>query len=127
MSLAERIVATLAGLIGAAGVVLAAAGAHAAPGRSLDQAALIAMVHAPAILAVLAASRTGLLRPFPALLAASAFAAGVLLFSGDLTRRAFASRPLFPMAAPTGGFVLIGAWLLVAGAAASARRNGSSS
>ncbi len=127
MSAAERALAVLAGLIGAAGVLLAAAGAHMAPGRSLDQAALIALVHAPAVLAAAAAVRTGLLRPLPGLLAAGGFAAGVLLFSGDLAMRAFASRPLFPMAAPTGGFVLIGAWILAALAAATAKRNGPAS
>lgn len=127
MSVVERVVAVLAGLIGAAGVVLAAAGAHMAPGRSLDQAALIAMVHAPAVLAVLAGARTELLRPLLALVAAGGFATGVVLFSGDLAMRAFVSRPLFPMAAPTGGFVLIGSWVLAALAALSASRDGPSS
>ncbi len=122
MTPSERVVAVLAGLIGASGVILAAMGAHMAPGRSLDQAALIALVHAPAVLALLAAGRTGLVRPILALVAAGAIALGVILFSGDLAMRSLLSRPLFPMAAPTGGFVLIAAWVTAAlGAMIAAR------
>jgi uncharacterized membrane protein YgdD (TMEM256/DUF423 family) len=40
----------LAGLMGAAGVVLAAAGAHAAPTAGLDSAAYLLLFHATAIL-----------------------------------------------------------------------------
>jgi uncharacterized membrane protein YgdD (TMEM256/DUF423 family) len=39
------------------------------------------------------------------------------LFSGDLALRAFAGHRLFPMAAPTGGIILIAAWLALAAAA----------
>jgi uncharacterized membrane protein YgdD (TMEM256/DUF423 family) len=42
---------------------------------------------------------------------------GALLFSGDIALRAFAGHRLFPMAAPSGGALLIGGWALLAIAA----------
>jgi uncharacterized membrane protein YgdD (TMEM256/DUF423 family) len=42
---------------------------------------------------------------------------GAALFSGDIAMRAFAAHRLFPMAAPSGGFILIAAWLALAAAA----------
>ena len=49
----------LAGLMGAGGVILSALGAHAAQG--LDPAALMLLVHAPAVIAAMAAVHAGLL------------------------------------------------------------------
>lgn len=124
MSALERGIGLIGGLLGGAGVVLAAAGAHMAPGRSLDQAALVALVHGPAIFAVLAGGRSGVLRPLLALVAAGGFAAGTLLFSGQLALRSLADLSLFRMAAPTGGFILIGAWIVAALAALTSPRAG---
>jgi uncharacterized membrane protein YgdD (TMEM256/DUF423 family) len=42
---------------------------------------------------------------------------GAVLFSGDIVLRAFTAHRLFPFAAPSGGFILIAAWLGLAGAA----------
>ncbi|MDC7787874.1 DUF423 domain-containing protein [Rhodoplanes sp. TEM] len=101
----------VAGLMGAAGVALAAAAAHAAPGVGLDSAALILMVHAAALVAAAAAVAAGLtFRPL-ALAALIGFVFGALLFSGDIALRAFVGNRLFPMAAPTGGSILILSWL----------------
>jgi uncharacterized membrane protein YgdD (TMEM256/DUF423 family) len=44
------------------------------------------------------------------------------LFAGDLTLRQYAGHSLFPMAAPTGGTLLIASWLVLAVAAAWPRR-----
>ena len=44
----------------------------------------------------------------------------VTVFSGDVALRTFAGHRLFPMAAPTGGIVLIAAWLGLAAAAVGA-------
>ena len=110
----ERVFIVLAGLYGASGVGLAAAAAHLAPGSSLDSAALMALVHAPAMLATLAAIHSGVLNRRFGLIGLAGFALGVALFSGDITIRVFAGHPLFPMAAPSGGMILIGAWLLLA-------------
>ncbi len=107
----------LAGLMGAAGIALAAAGAHAAPGAGLDSAGNMLLFHAAAVIAAAAALQAGLmLRPL-GLIAAFALVLGAVLFSGDIALRAFAGHRLFPMAAPTGGMVLIAGWLLISIAA----------
>ncbi len=107
----------LAGLMGAAGMVLAAAAAHAAPGASLDSAAYMLLFHAIAVIAGVALLQRGLLwRPL-FLLVLAAWVLGAALFAGDLAMRAFASHRLFPYAAPSGGTILIAAWVTFAGAA----------
>jgi uncharacterized membrane protein YgdD (TMEM256/DUF423 family) len=106
-----------AGLFGAAGIALAAAGAHAAPNAGLDSAAKMLLFHALAILAAIALLLQGMLVRQLALIALSAWILGTILFSGDIALRAFAGQRLFPMAAPTGGIVLILAWLVLAAAA----------
>jgi uncharacterized membrane protein YgdD (TMEM256/DUF423 family) len=115
--MSSTILIALAGVMGAAGVVLLAAAAHAAPGAGLDSAGQMLLFHAAAVIAVVAALQTGLLfRPI-ALAAAIGLVAGTVLFSGDIALRVFAGHRLFPMAAPTGGVVLIASWLGVAVAA----------
>jgi uncharacterized membrane protein YgdD (TMEM256/DUF423 family) len=44
------------------------------------------------------------------------------LFAGDLTLRHYVGHSLFPMAAPTGGTLLVASWLVLAVAAAWPRR-----
>ena len=110
----------LAGLMGAAGVVLAAAGAHLAPGAGLDSAAYMLLFHAVAVVGGAALVQQGLLwRPL-ALLVLTAWVLGAVLFSGDIAMRAFTAHRLFPMAAPTGGFIMIGGWLALTLAAIAA-------
>src|SRR5713226_4864818 len=105
-SMSSMILIALAGLMGAAGVVLLAAAAHAAPGAGLDSAGQMLLFHAVAALAAAAALHQGLLfRPL-GIAAAIGFVIGASLFSGDIAMRAFAGHRLFPMAAPTGGVVL---------------------
>ncbi len=106
----------LAGLMGASGVILAAAGAHAAPHAGLDSAAYMLLFHAAALVGGVALMQHGLLWR-PLLLAVLiAWVVGALLFSGDVAMRAFAGHRLFVMAAPTGGTILIAAWIALAGA-----------
>lgn len=108
----------VAGVMGAAGVALAAAAAHAAPGAGLDSAAQILMVHAAALLGGTAAVAAGLtFRPL-ALAALIGFVLGTVFFAGDIALRTFVGNRLFPMAAPTGGTLLILSWLTLAVAAA---------
>ena len=117
------ILIALAGLMGACGIVLAAAGAHLAPGAGLEGAAYMLLFHAAAVIGGTALTQQGLLwRPL-ALLVLAAWLFGAVLFSGDIAMRAFTAHRLFPMAAPTGGFILIGAWvaLVVAAIAAAVR------
>jgi len=107
----------LAGLMGAGGIVLAALGAHAAPNAGLDGAAYMLLFHAAAILGGAAVVQQGLLwRPLM-LAVLIAWIAGAALFSGDVALRAFAGHRLFAFAAPTGGIILIFAWLGLAIAA----------
>ncbi|HUI96613.1 MAG TPA: DUF423 domain-containing protein [Xanthobacteraceae bacterium] len=111
------ILVALAGLMGAVGVVLLAAAAHAAPGAGLESAGQMLLFHAAAVVAATTAFYQGLLwRPL-GIAAAIGFVAGAALFSGDIAMRAFAGHRLFPFAAPSGGFILIASWLALAVAA----------
>ena len=112
----------LAGLMGAAGVVLAAAGAHAAPGARLDTAAQMLLFHALAVVGASALSESGRLWRGAALVAIAGWLIGGTLFSSDIAIRAFLGHRLFPMAAPTGGTLLILSWLVFALAAALSRK-----
>ncbi len=107
----------IAGVFGAAGIALAAAGAHTAPSAGLDSAANILLFHAVAILGCTALLLQSMLSRQLALIALAAWALGKILFSADVALRAFVGQRLFPMAAPTGGIILILAWLVLAAAA----------
>jgi uncharacterized membrane protein YgdD (TMEM256/DUF423 family) len=107
----------IAALFGCAGVVFAAAGAHAKPGTGLDSAGHMLLFHAPAVIATCAGIASGLISRPVGIAAAIVLLIGVALFSGDLALRAYAGHRLFPMAAPAGGMVMIGGWALLALAA----------
>jgi uncharacterized membrane protein YgdD (TMEM256/DUF423 family) len=118
------IVIALAGLMGASGVILAAAGAHMAPGAGLDSAAYMLLFHAAAILGGAALVQQGVVwRPL-GLLILAAWVLGAALFSGDIALRAFTGHRLFAMAAPSGGIILIAAWLAMAIVAVTALARG---
>jgi uncharacterized membrane protein YgdD (TMEM256/DUF423 family) len=118
------ILLALAGVMGAGGIVLAAAGAHLAPGTGLDSAAYMLLFHAAAVLGGAALIQQGALwRPLGVIVLA-AWVLGAILFSGDIALRAFTGYRLFPMAAPSGGFILIAAWLLLAAAVVAAMPRG---
>ena len=110
----QRLTIFVAGLVGAAGVALAAAGAHLAPGGNLTIASTMLMIHAAALLAL-----AGRPLPWGALqrIALVALLVALLLFCGDLSLRAMADTRLFPGAAPIGGSLLIVAWLTIAASA----------
>lgn len=111
-----RIAACLAGLMGAAGMVLAAAAAHAGGAERLGPASTMLLFHACAVLATALAERDILNRRL-GVAAVFAFILGTALFSGDLSMRHYLGRALFAMAAPAGGTLLIVAWLMLALAA----------
>ncbi|MBK8456915.1 MAG: DUF423 domain-containing protein [Phyllobacteriaceae bacterium] len=102
-----------AGLAGAVGVAAAAASAHGADERMWSAVALVALSHAAAFIGLSLAGRERQWMRYATL----AIAIGVALFVGDLTLRALIGERLFPMAAPTGGVVMIAGWLGVAVAA----------
>jgi uncharacterized membrane protein YgdD (TMEM256/DUF423 family) len=107
----------IAALFGCIGIIFAAAGAHAKPGSGLDSAGHMLLFHAPAVIATCAAMISGLVYRPLGIGAAILLLLGVALFSGDLALRAYTGHRLFPMAAPTGGMVMIAGWLLLALAA----------
>jgi uncharacterized membrane protein YgdD (TMEM256/DUF423 family) len=117
--MSSTILIVLAGLMGAGGIILAAAGAHAAPGAKLDSAAYMLLFHSAAVLGGAALLQQGQLwRPL-GLIALIGLVLGGFLFSGDIALRTFTGHRLFPMA-PTGGTILIVAWLGLAVAAITA-------
>jgi uncharacterized membrane protein YgdD (TMEM256/DUF423 family) len=120
---AFRILIILAGVMGADGVVLAAASAHLPDATRLASASSMLLFHAVAVLGVAALTERGLLHRGIGLAAGWTFVIAAALFAGDLTVRQYAGHSLFPMAAPTGGTLLIVSWLLLAVAAAWPRKN----
>ena len=112
---AVAMVAVYAGLAGAIGVALAAAGAHGASLSGLTPAAQFLMIHAAAALAV-SDMATRAVHPGGFLLAALILLIGVSLFSGDIAARTLWGNRLFPMAAPIGGSTMIIGWLVLSAA-----------
>ena len=119
----DRALAALACLAGLLGVALSAAAAHIPGADSLKTAAQFLLFHAPAILALVGFGAAGLARAGLARVAAGLLVLGLILFCGDLAVRTWLQHPLFPMAAPIGGFALMGGWLIgILGALVPARR-----
>ena len=112
-----RILIALAGLMGAAGVALAAASAHQPDATRLAAASSMLLFHAAAVLAAVLLVERRIIHETIGLAAAVGFVAAAGLFAGDLTLRQYAGHGLFPMAAPTGGTLLIVSWLILAAAA----------
>ena len=108
----DRILIALAALAGGLGVAASAAAAHIPGADSLKTAAQFLSFHAPVIIALAALAAAGLVRPPLGRAAAGLLVLGLCLFCGDLSMRALLQRALFPMAAPTGGFALLGGWLM---------------
>ncbi len=109
-----RIATLLAGLMGAAGVVLAAAAAHQPDAARLGSASSMLLFHAPAVIGAALLAGHGLLKRPLGFVATFGFVAGAALFAGDLAMRQYQGQSLFPMAAPTGGTTLILSWLVLA-------------
>ena len=117
-----RILVILAGIMGADGVILAAASAHQPDASRLASASSMLLFHATAVLAVVALAERGVIHARIGIAAAFGFVIATALFAGDLTLRQYAGHGLFPMAAPTGGTLLIISWLALAVCAAWPRR-----
>lgn len=113
MELWARILLSLAGLMGAAGVAAAAAATHVTGGELLQTAAYFLLFHAAAVAALSAAAAGRRV----VLAGASLIVVGALLFSGDLVLRALADRKLLGGSAPFGGTIMILGWLAVAAGA----------
>ena len=113
---ASRLIAIVAGLVGAAGVGMAAISSHAMPDPALATAAQMLVLHAVAALAVTSLGHHAT-SPRLWMIAASLLLLGATLFAGDIALRTFTGNRLFPMAAPIGGSTMILGWLTVALAA----------
>ena len=118
----SRILVVLAAIMGADGVMLAAASAHQADASRLASASSMLLFHASAVLAAVALAERAMIHARIGLAAAFGLVIGASLFAGDLTLRQYAGHGLFPMAAPTGGTLMILGWLILAVAAAWPRR-----
>jgi uncharacterized membrane protein YgdD (TMEM256/DUF423 family) len=113
-----RILIILAGVMGVDGVLLAAASAHQPDATRLASASSMLLFHATAVIGAVALIERGVIHLQIGLAAAIGFAVASALFAGDLTIRQYAGHGLFPMAAPTGGTLLIISWLALAVSAA---------
>ncbi|MDI1263399.1 MAG: DUF423 domain-containing protein [bacterium] len=118
MNRAGRILIALAAIMGADGVILAAASAHGADAARLASASSMLLFHATAVLGTVALAERGVVHAKIGIVAAFGFVISAALFAGDLTLRQYAGHGLFPMAAPTGGTLLIASWLALAVSAA---------
>ena len=118
-----RILIILAGVMGVDGVILAAASAHQGDATRLAPASSMLLFHATAVLAVVALAERGVIDVRIGIAAALGFVIAAALFAGDLTLRQYAGHGLFPLAAPSGGTLLIVSWLALAMAAAWPRRS----
>ncbi|MFD1197603.1 DUF423 domain-containing protein [Brucella gallinifaecis] len=99
---------TLAGLCGALAIAAYVGAAHGTENH-LGAIAPILLGHAPALLIlslIVPNSRV-------ATIGGAILVAGLILFCGDLYMRDIAGSRLFPMAAPTGGSLMILGWLVI--------------
>jgi uncharacterized membrane protein YgdD (TMEM256/DUF423 family) len=124
--LGVEVIARLAIIVGAiAGALGVAASARASHGglESLMIAAQFLLFHAPVLLSLAVLVRVSLVGPRAGGLVLALFLLGLTLFSGDLAMRALAGQPLFRMAAPLGGGMLILAWIALAASAFTGEKN----
>lgn len=113
MSINDKIrpfVLILSGVLGAAGVALAAAASHGGDTHFLGSASTMCLAHAPALLAL----HAGFDRIRTAAVAGLLLGLGTLLFGLDLMVRHYGMASLFPLAAPTGGVAMMAGWIAVA-------------
>lgn len=116
MTRASWVLLALAGLAGAGGVTLAAMAAHKTPDPMLVSASNLLMVHAAAVIAIVAiAGHTS--RPSALLFAGILLVVGSSLFSGSIAMLVTTGNRLFPMATPVGGTTMIVGWLVLAATA----------
>ena len=108
-----RIVAGAGALAGFLGIMLSAVARHRPGTMYLELVAQFLLFHAPVFLGLAALLAAHVVHPRAGAWAAGAFGLGLILFCGDLASRDFLGQPLFAMAAPTGGTILMGGWLLI--------------
>lgn len=122
MTAFRRLLVLIAGLLGAAGVAAAAAAAHMTSDPALATSAQFLMIGAVALAACAALGIAGGAGWSFADIGGGLIGLGTVLFSGALAARVLWEVSIFPMAAPTGGMVMIAGWLAL-GLAAFRRGN----
>lgn len=111
-SKSTRLAIILGGVCGASGVALMALSAHADTTGLMRTAAEMLLFHAPAFLGLAALAQIKRIALLP--IALVLLALGLALFCGDLLVRVQFEQRLFPMAAPSGGVLMILGWVAVA-------------
>ncbi|HEX7922005.1 MAG TPA: DUF423 domain-containing protein [Bradyrhizobium sp.] len=114
MNGASRLLIGLAAVMGACGVILAAAAAHLPDATRLAAASSMLLFHATVAIATIAVAERAIVHAKLGMVAAAGFVIAASLFAGDLTLRQYGGHGLFPMAAPSGGTLLILSWLVLA-------------
>ncbi|MFC5066604.1 DUF423 domain-containing protein [Flaviflagellibacter deserti] len=112
----------VAGVFGALGVSLAAVASHTAGATSLGSASSMLLFHAPALLAIGLFGRASGPGGLTLNLGGLVLLVGAALFAGDLAMRFYKGTALFPMAAPTGGTMMIAGWAVIVVAGILLRR-----
>ncbi len=103
-----------AGVMGAAGVALGAAGAHVGRGDLARPASDFLLIHAAAVAAGSAVALGSARRPALLAVALTLLTVGAVLFGGALALSGLADWRPWPSAAPFGGMCLIVGWLVLA-------------
>ena len=114
----NRALIVIASLTGAAGIVLAALGAHGGDLPRLVTASSMLLFHSLAVLGTVPLAERGVIHAQIGIVAAWGFVIAAALFATDLTLRQYGAQNLFAFAAPAGGTLLILSWLALALAAA---------
>jgi len=103
----------VSGLMGAAGVALAAAASHGGDTLFLGSASTMCLAHAPVLLGLYLGQK----HVRTATLAGLILGLGTIVFAGDLVARHYLGNRLFPFAAPFGGTMMMLGWLVIAAGA----------
>lgn len=111
----QGLLIAVAGLLGAAGVSLAAVAAHVSDSTALRAAAEIAMVHAAAVIAIVAIANHAVRPAFWRYIAA-AMLLGAALFTVTVSLGVLTDFRTIAALAPIGGSLAILAWIAVAAA-----------
>jgi uncharacterized membrane protein YgdD (TMEM256/DUF423 family) len=114
MKRSPLVLASVAALLGAAGVALAAAGVHESGGELAERGALFLLLHAAAALAIAAHARIAIASARALVVVGFVMEAGAALFSAELAMRAFTGERIFPFAAPIGGTTMMLSWVALA-------------
>lgn len=116
------VLASVAALMGAAGVALAAAGVHENGGELVLRSAQFLLLHACAALAIAANAKTATASARALIIVGFVMEAGAILFSTELAIHVFAGVRIFRFAAPIGGTTMLLAWIALAVVFATASR-----